>query len=248
MPSPFPGMDPYVERSAIWPDFHDRLITYLCGALQPLLRPKYAALTQDRSYVVESQRPIFPDIGIIRTPSNGPKTSATAVLEPEPTAVYELGEEEVRQPYIEIIEPAARDRVITSIEVLSPSNKTPGEGQNSYVQKRNELWGAGANLVEIDLLRAGVATVRVPEQRLGELLPWQYVIAVTRRRPGREEVYAVRLEDRLPPVGIPLLPQDKDAVVDLQAVFTRCWDEGPYPELLNYDERPPGRLSSEEIA
>ena len=26
MPCPFPGMDPYIERPAIWPDFHDSVI------------------------------------------------------------------------------------------------------------------------------------------------------------------------------------------------------------------------------
>ncbi|MGH7128450.1 MAG: DUF4058 family protein, partial [Planctomycetaceae bacterium] len=58
MSCPFPGMDPYIERPEIWPDFHDSLIAALRGALQPLLRPRYAALTQDRLYVVESERPI----------------------------------------------------------------------------------------------------------------------------------------------------------------------------------------------
>ncbi len=48
MPSPSPGMDPYIERPEIWPDFHDRLITFLQEALQPLLRPRYVALGQDR--------------------------------------------------------------------------------------------------------------------------------------------------------------------------------------------------------
>ena len=57
MRCPFPGMDPYLERPAIWPDFHDSLIIYLREVLQPMLRPRYAALSQNRRYVVESDRP-----------------------------------------------------------------------------------------------------------------------------------------------------------------------------------------------
>jgi hypothetical protein len=77
MPSPFPGMDPYIERAEIWPDFHDRFITYCCGALQPLLRPRYVALAQDRLYVIESERPIRPDISVVRTPSQTPRRSSS---------------------------------------------------------------------------------------------------------------------------------------------------------------------------
>lgn len=248
MPCPFPGMDPYLERPAIWPDFHDSFIAFLRGALQPLIRPKYAALTQDRLYVVESQRPILPDVGIVRTRFTGLTTAATSVLEPDPATVFEIVEEEVRQTYLEIIEPASRDRVVTAIEVLSPTNKTAGEGRDSYLRKRQEWWEARTNVVEIDLLRTGAATVRVSEARLRDLHPWHYVVAVTRRRPGLEEVYTVKLQDRLPRIGVPLLPRDNDAVVDLQAVFTRCWDEGAYPEILDYDLPPPGKLTNEEIA
>ena len=41
-------------------------------------------------------------------------------------------------------------------------------------------------------------------------------------------VYPIRLEDRLPPVAIPLLPGDSPVTVDLQSVFDRCYDAGPY--------------------
>ncbi len=69
MPCPFPGMDPYIERPAIWPDFHDSVIAAIRGVLQPLLRPRYAAVTQDRLYVVEADRPVRPDVSVVRTSS-----------------------------------------------------------------------------------------------------------------------------------------------------------------------------------
>lgn len=247
MSCPFPGMDPYIERPEIWPDFHDSLIACIRGALQPLLRPRYAALTQDRLYVVESDRPIYPDLSVVRTSSPLPRAAAgTAMLEVDAPAVFELWREEIRQPLLHIIEPAAGNRIVTAIEVLGPDNKAAGPGRVSYLAKREEFWAGGTNLVEIDLLRAGEPTVRLSAEHLEQVRPWHYLVTVTRRWPSRQEVYAVTLPKRLPRVGIPLAEDDRDVALDLQAVFQRCWDEGPYPELLRYDQAPPGRLTPEE--
>jgi len=179
-------MDPYIERPEIWPDFHDSLIAMIRGVLQPLLRPRYAALTQDRLYVVEADRPIRPDVSLIRTSSRRPRDAATAVLEAdEPAAVFELWRDEIREPLIQIVEPAAGNRLVTAIEVLSPENKQGGPGRRSYLRKRDEFWQGGANLVEIDLLRAGRRTVRVGSEQLDALQPWRYLVVVTRRCPSR---------------------------------------------------------------
>ncbi len=246
MSCPFPGMDPYIERPAIWPDFHDRFVTYLCGLLQPVLRPRYIALTQDRLYVVEADRPIRPDVSVVRTSSRRTSGAATAVLEADAPAVFGLWRDEIREPLIHIIEPAEENRLVTAIEVLSPENKTRGSGRTSYLRKRDEFWQGGASLVEIDLLRSGRPTVRVSSEQLDTLRPWRYLVAVTRRWPSRQEVYAVPLERRLPRVAIPLAGDDNDVPLDLQAAFTRCWDEGPYPELLHYDGPAPGELTEAE--
>jgi hypothetical protein len=248
MPSPFPGMDPYIERPEIWPDFHDSLITYIRAALQPLLRPRYAALTQDRLFVVESDRPIRPDVSLVRTSSPNPAAgAAAAVAEVDAPAVFELWREEIREPLLHIVEPAAGNRVVTAIEILSPDNKAAGDGRVSYLKKREEFWGSGTNLVEIDLLRAGEPTVRVSAEKLAGLRPWHYLVSVTRRWPSRQEVYAVPLQRRLPRISIPLAAEDRDVPLDLQGVVTRCWDDSPYPEVLRYGGPPPGRMTAEEI-
>ncbi len=114
------------------------------------------------------------------------------------------------------------------------------------MRKRDEFWQAGANLVELDLLRAGRPTLRVSSEHLDSLRPWHYLVAVTRRWPSRQEVYAVPLEQRLPRVAIPLAEDDNDVLLDLQAAFARCWNEGPYPELLHYDSPAPGVLTEAE--
>ena len=243
---PFPGMDPYIERPAIFPDFHDSLITFIRGALQPLLRPKYVALTADRLYVVESERPIKPDVAVVRTAAKEDR-GGTAVLDADAPAVFELWREEMREPLIQIVEPAAENRIVTAIEVLSPDNKRNGAGRIAYLQKREEFWGSGTNLVEIDLLREGDPTVRIAKEKIEGLRPWHYLVAVTRRWPSRQEVYPVPLPHRLPRVAIPLAENDNDVTLDLQAVFARCWDEGPYPDLLRYDGPPPGTMTPDDV-
>jgi hypothetical protein len=42
----------------------------------------------------------------------------------------------------------------------------------------------------------------------------------------------------LPRVGIPLRPPDPDIVLDLQALFERCYDSGGYADFIDY-HRPP---------
>jgi len=48
-------------------------------------------------------------------------------------------------------------------------------------------------------------------------------------------IYPWQLADRMPVIGIRLLPRDADVSLDLQAVFTRCYDTGPYRRRVAYD-------------
>ena len=250
MRCPFPGMDPYLERAEIWPDFHDSLIAYIREGLQPLLRPRYVALTQDRLYVVESERPIWPDVSVVRTSEAGRgAASASAVaVRPDTPLVFDIVREEIRQPVLHIVEPAAGNRIVAAIEVSSPDNKAPGPGRESYLRKREELWQSGAHLVEVDLLRAGQRAFRLAAERLRDHPGWRYLTTVTRSQPPRCEIYGVRLDERLSRVGIPLGGSDPDVVLDLEVAFERCWDAGPYPELLSYDGDPPADLDESERA
>jgi hypothetical protein len=248
-------MDPYIERPEIWPDFHDRLVTCIAAVLQPLLKPKYVALVQERLYVTESERPVYPDAGVIRAggrrrPTGGGTAVAVAApAPPDPAKVFALSPEEIREPLIHIVEPAAGERLVTAIEVLSPKNKRTGPGRRSYQRKRRELWKGGANLVEIDLLRAGRPTVRLADAEEDEELgPYHYLVSVSRKKPPRLELYTTIVRSRLPRVGVPLANGDPDVTLDLQAAFARCWEEGPYPQLLRYGAQPPGPMDGEDTA
>lgn len=64
MPSPFPGMDPYLE-GYLWPDGHSALANKIRQSLTPQLRPKYTARLE--VYLVEDPFPesemgiLYPD-------------------------------------------------------------------------------------------------------------------------------------------------------------------------------------------
>ena len=247
MPSPFPGMDPYIERPQRWPDFHDSFIAMMRGALQPLLRPKYAASGQERVYVAEAERLVRPDVAIIPTSRGALAKGAVATVEPDAPYLVAIEIEEIREPFLQIIDVTNDSRVVTAIEVLSPKNKRAGPGRESYLKKRQELWRIGANVIEIDLLRAGRSTVWHGETIAAELEPFHYVVVVSRRTPRRHEVYSTTLRQRLPRIAVPLGANDPDVTLDLQLPFNRCWDEGPYPALLRYDGPPPGKMSKADV-
>ena len=247
MKCPFPGMDPYLERRSIWPDFHDSLIFCIREALQPLLRPKYGALSQHRTYIVDNDRSVWPDVSVLqRSNTEGLHQVATLERAADPAVIVDFVAQEIREPYIEIIEPGANNRVVTAIEVLSPANKNPGTGRESYHAKQEELWRGRTNLVEIDLLRAGESPTSISDRHLAQLKSRRYLVTVTRARPTRRELYGFALADRLPRVAIPLAGDDPDVVLDLPTVFQRCWETGPYPEFLRYNELPPGELTVDE--
>jgi hypothetical protein len=200
-------MDPYLENSPYWRDFHDRLMTHISESLEAALGDQYAAVVNDRLYGLEQTR------------------------------------EEVREPYIEIVEPKAGNRLITAIEVLSPDNKHPGPGRQSYLQKRDEFWRGGAHLVEIDLLREGQRVLRAVPDPESCPATSQYIVSVSRR--PRCELYPIALRSPLPLINIPLAASDPDVVLDLQAEVAEVWERGPFRKLVPYDRPPPG-LSAED--
>lgn len=55
MRSPFPGMDPYIEVSHLWEDFHGKLIGEMERALSALVPDRYVVRTGERSYVALAQ-------------------------------------------------------------------------------------------------------------------------------------------------------------------------------------------------
>jgi hypothetical protein len=190
MKSPFPGMDPYIEACGLWGDFHHNLISEIQHALAQVASDRYLVRAEERSYVVlveedgKKTHPFVPDVSVTTERRKRPsrRKGGTAVAEPpfkaEPVLMRAFVEEEHREAFVEIYEATPEQRLVTCIEVLSPSNKRPhSPGWDLYLPKRQSPLLGEANLVEIDLLRGG--------QRMPMLDPWPdspYTVLVARAK------------------------------------------------------------------
>ena len=235
MRGPFPGMDPYLEHPAVWPSVHNRLIYCIADLLQPLLLPRYVAKTDERVFVEGAQRERIPDVWVEKVRPDGSRGGA-AVAEPatDTPLLVEVAELEIHEGYIEIVDRYRNMQVVTVIEVLSPSNKTPGPGQDSYRQKQREVIAAECHLVEIDCLRRGQHVLTVPNRPERQ----HDYLACVNRTPNRTtlELYPWTLRQRLPRISLPLAEPDKDVPLDLQAALDQAYWSGRYMTWVRYED------------
>jgi hypothetical protein len=251
MENPFPGMNPWLEDPRLWPGVHQRLITYLAETINAQLPPNYVADIDERIYVEKPERArvVAPDITVTRTSTSSQMREGVATLLADSPLLIELEPLLVHEPFIQILSLRNGIReVVTVIEVLSPANKTPGsEGHTLYLSKQGELLNSMVSLVEIDLLHLGEHTVAVPLHGLEPYRPWDYIVSLHRGgiQRWRFEVWLARLKERLPRISVPLIGDDPDVVVDLQAVLNKVYVEGRYERLIDYYQEPPIPLAEE---
>jgi hypothetical protein len=239
-------MDPYLEHPAIFPDLHDSLVTYLREFVQAKLPTPYFVAIGDRVWVEVSEREIGPDVKVLRSRDDGARstgsgsggTAVAAAVRSQPVVVT-VPQDERREPFLEIRSRLEGERLVTTIEVLSLTNKTPGvHGRDLYLRKQKEVLESKVHLVEIDLLRAGEHSTAVPlEWALPKTGRFDYHVCV-HRFDNLEDylVYPILLRQKLPEITIPLLPGDPPVTLDLQAVFDRSYDTGPYRRRVRYGE------------
>ena len=230
-------MDPYLEAPHFWRGVHLLLLAEFAALLQPQLNALgYFVDVQEQVYLGDTGREIIPD-GVIHETTfdklNSPHP-ATAVVD-EPVRVAQLREERV--PFLEIASIAER-RVVTVIELFSPTNKFRADGRTQYSRKRRELEQDAISLVEIDLLRGGRPLVDLPEHLLADH-PHAWLVNIIRTHSTDGSFYPIRLRDRLPRIRIPLSAEAPDAVLDLQTAFTVAYDRGPYDIRIDYTADPP---------
>ncbi len=244
MPSPFPGMDPYLESPVYWRGFHNALITEIMRALNSVLPPGFAANAEERVYVLPQERTAVPDVSV-RKPSRvqrRPSHAGTAVMAPTPPdGEVTAYPEEQREPFVEIRATDDWEKVITVIEVLSPANKSlEGAGRDEYLRKQQAVLNSETHLVEVDLLLGGRHTVAAPLQALRKRGKWDYLVSLHRSTQRYTFHYwFCSLRKPLPIVSIPLTADADDAPLDLQACFTGAYDAGPYSRSMDYRNPPP---------
>ena len=246
MPTPCPGMDPYLERPALWTNVHTSLIIALRDDLAPRLRPKYYVAVEERSVRLGPDELAFavrPDVAVVRS-APGPVSEAAVVSQAPGVLTVELPmAETIREVFLEIREVGV-DRVVTVVEILSPTNKLPGPGRRDYEQKRLNLLGTLTHLVEIDLLRGGP-----PMPMLGYTQPSDYRILVSRaeRRP-QADLLTFSVRQPIPTFRLPLQPGDAEPDVDLTALLHSLYDRAGYDLRLDYREAAEPPLIGENAA
>ncbi|MFO0849532.1 MAG: DUF4058 family protein [Gemmataceae bacterium] len=237
MPSPFPGMDPWLEDPARWPGVHSHLIAAVQFVLNAIIRPRYLAVIEERVFIAddpEARRLVGVSDALVNPGPGGPGVAGEPALLDSPQIMQAVPTLRVRERRVELVDVAGGE-VITVIEVLSPTNKRAGStGRADFLRKRRQVLHSTANWVEIDLLRDGQPTFRRPAGR-----PAEYAVHVSPvgLRP-KARVHPLRLTDRLPVVGVPLRSSDQDAALDLGTVLSDAYYRGALDGYLRYD-RPP---------
>jgi hypothetical protein len=242
MPSPFPGMNPYLEQNDTWEDFHHNFMTRAQAALSSQVGPNYLVKIEVRLLLhelsAEERRFVGrADVGIIASSTAGPSGRALAA----PIQLQLPAVEIERHSSLEIRDRRNR-RVVTVLELLSPSNKTSGSDREDYLAKRRQVLASHTHLVEIDLRRGGT------RPNLPELPPCDYYVLISRyeQRP-KLGFWPLRLRERLPEVPIPLIDPDPDARLDLQVVLDQTYDAADYGKYI-YSELPDPPLSPADEA
>lgn len=260
MASPFPGMDPYIEsRGLLWEDFHHRLISKLTDELEARVPPNYVVRTGERNFIVvvdpeegKKSRVFKPDVGVMSSafPAATSPQAATAVLEApeadsEVITVRAVVAESFRETFVEIYALEPERRLVTCIEVLSPANKRKGTaGWEEYLRKRQALLLGEANLVEIDLLRAGE---RMPT--VDPLPNSPYYLMVARRTHAPDcRVWKAHYRKPLPIIPVPLEAPDADIPIDLQSMIAAIYEASRYARDIDYTKPAKPPLPDEDQA
>lgn len=222
---------------------HNRLIAAIADAIVPEVAPNYYVGLERRAYLLKPDDIVFvgrPDVSLVTdTPPESVPAPASfnGVMAVEVPMTDENGED-----YLEIHE-VKSGKLVTLIEVLSPTNKVSKDGREQYLQKRSQVLLSRRNLVEIDLLRAGE-----PMPVLGQVVPSDYRILISRghQRP-KAQLYGFSLRQPIPQFPLPLLPHEKEPDVDLNAILHALYERARFDLRLDYGQQPLPPLAERDI-
>jgi Protein of unknown function (DUF4058) len=241
MPSPFPGMNPFLEASEFWSEFHSRMIVAIADALAETLSREYRVAVEKRVYLAEGDETVLigiPDVSITTAPSIQP--GQTAVLDTPMTVEIPFAEE-VRERYLEIRE-AATGRVVTAIELILPKNKRSGTGRDAYLQKRQQIMINQTHLVEIDLLRSGE-----PLPIIGSIPSYYRILVSPSTIRPKAYLYAFNLRQPIPAIAVPL-DQSATVFLALQPLLHQVYDRARFELAIDYCQPAVPKLTDEDLA
>ena len=234
MPSPFPGMDPFIEHHTIWGDFHNALAYEIRTQLNAKIRPNYFArtipyITYETLEIGRSTK-TYPDVGVFqnlppikeRAAEYTPSSDVLSAL-PTPVESEVILEEPLTLHSVEVFT-APDGRLVAVIEILSPVNKrSDRDAYEKYLAKRQHILNTeDIHFLEIDLLRGGS---RPPLLKPVPEAPYYILLSRAEMRP-RVTVWPIQMNDALPRVPVPLNPPDPDSELDLGQALADAYDRG----------------------
>ncbi len=252
MPSPFPGMDPWLEAPGLWPDVHNSIAGEIRRLLNRTLPAGYRARLEERRELVafdgndERAFKTTPDVDVVEAETAG-GVAVAGVRTTITTGVTVYADELPTLLDVGVYDDS--DRPVTLVEILSPVNKRQNRAE--FLHKRLNLLRSPAGLVEIDLLRrgrrvcgdsAGGPPVRVPVGTAYLALvsrPWERGPTPYPSDGFRWEAYFLNLADPLPVLPVPLRKDDGDAPLDLQHCFSEAYDGGSFVRETRFYNAPP---------
>jgi len=243
MQNPFPGMNPFLEQSGLWPQVHNRLIVAMADAITPQVAPRYRVSIEERVYTGVDVVPLvgIADVAMVpRRAAGGTVPATTPLAAPRPVRVPMPVEVTERFLEVRLVQTS---EVICVIELLSPANKRSGAGRTAYETKRQKILGSATHLVEIDLLRGGdPMPLADPVQK-----PYSVLISRSDSRPNAD-LYEFDLADPIPWFAVPLCPGDPEPRVNLQHLLNEVYTRARFDLAIDDHQPLKPELSPEAAA
>lgn len=233
MRCPFPGMDPWLEHPALWPDVHDRLLAAICDEVTPLVAPKYYVALGRRTYLLQPDDIVFvgrPDVSVV-------SQRAPAAVDVE-IAVSD----KVTENYLEVRD-VETGTLVTALEVLSPANKLHPVHREDYERKRQRILDSRTTLIEVDFLRRGAP---MPLARGGPESDYRILVSRGWTRP-RAQLYAFGIRQEIPTIPVPLQRGEEEPELPLNRVLQALYERARLDLRIRYD-RPPDPPLAEDAA
>lgn len=242
MPSPFPGMDPYLERSGMWEEVHTRLLVAIADALGPHVRPKYRVGVEQRTYLAVMTPEEYalvgkPDVLVTSVHRQAPSVHVpTTTMGVAPRVAEIPMPEEITERYLEVRD-VITGEAITVIEVLSPTNKLTRDGRIQYERKRLKVLGSATHLIEIDLLRAG-EPLPFRVQDGSDRGDYRIIVSRAQDRP-QAALYMFTIRDPIPDIPVPLQPGEAEPLLALNRLLHEVYDRAGFDLMVDYQQAPP---------
>jgi hypothetical protein len=236
MPSPFPGMDPYLEAPDLWRGFHHSFADEMKAQLNAGLSPRYYADVEVHTVLEEvgiaTAKTVYPDAAVLETAFAAPTATAAVAIPAAPVRRLAMIPEEYKTRTVQV-RTTDTNTLVTAIEILSPVNKR-GDGLYLYRAKRKSLLRTDVHFIELDVLRGGERPgweVKEPP------LTCEYIVLVNRAFRGeirQSEIWPVALHEPLPLCPVPLLPPDPDVPLSLGEVLANVYQRAAYARRIDY--------------